>query len=424
MTEIYIPEDLRQFLVPVSDLVPYINNAKLHPERQVKDIAASIVEFGFCDPVAYAKDTKVIIAGHGRLEAALKLKMEAVPSFDLSQLSEAQRKAYALAHNKLTMHTDFDLEKLKIEMQGLAALDFNIGNLGFNKRELDKIMADLDKDNTGERPEIKKTATLEELAPTDEEMEVLAGRQILVEFSGGKDSSTAALWARTFFPDAEIDLCFADLGADFTGYHVFLYDFADFLRAKMVPLRAKENIFDMFMRKGDWPVFTRPYCRELLNDTLNSHYISHDPEKTVIMRGGRLQEKGYGTKQSTSRFFSITGNVPSVKDVEKFKFFQPLYFTSKNVGESILIEAAAPIWEGYSYGLQRTACRICPGQRKRAYAAMRANFPEVWAELLWLESRLGTGYWQDQEDGKVSNITQMADWGQKDFEKGDYKERP
>jgi 3'-phosphoadenosine 5'-phosphosulfate sulfotransferase (PAPS reductase)/FAD synthetase len=414
---------MRPFQVPVSELVPYINNAKLHPERQIKEIAASIVEFGFCDPVAYAKDTKVIIAGHGRLEAALRLKMEAVPAFDLSHLSEAQRKAYALAHNKLSMNTDFDLEKLRLEMQGLAELDFNIANLGFNQRELDKLMADLDKDVNQDRPEIKKSATLADLAPTEEEMEVLAGREILVEFSGGKDSSTAAVWARHYFPEAEIVLCFADLGAEFTGYQIFLYDFVDFLRGRFVPLRAPENILDMFLRKGDWPVFTRPFCRELLNETLNSHYMTHDPEKIVIFRGGRLQERGYGTKTSDSRFFSVTGNVPSVKGVEKYKFFQPLYFTSKAVGEQVLEETGAPVWDGYSYGLQRTACRICPGQRKKAYAAIRANYPEVWAELLWLEGRLGTGYWQDPVDGKVSNLTQMAEWGQEAFEKGEYKRR-
>ena len=80
-----------------------------------------------------------------------------------------------------------------------------------------------------------------------------------------------------------------------------------------------------------------------------------------------------------------------------------------------------PVWEGYSYGLQRTACRICPGQKRIAYAAMRANFPQTWAELLELERRFGPGCWQDPAGEGHGSFEDMADRGQENFEAGEYK---
>jgi hypothetical protein len=83
-----------------------------------------------------------------------------------------------------------------------------------------------------------------------------------------------------------------------------------------------------------------------------------------------------------------------------------------------------PIWEGYSFGLQRTACRICPGQRKIAYAAMRANFPQTWAELLELEKRFGPGCWQDPEGNGKGALVDCADRGELAFRQGNFKRLP
>jgi len=97
--------------------------------------------------------------------------------------------------------------------------------------------------------------------------------------------------------------------------------------------------------------------------------------------------------------------------LEGLVFFQPLYFASKEVCDSILEESKVPIWEGYSRGLQRTACRICPGQKPIAYTAIRENFPDVWAELLALEERLGPGCWRRQGPEGPVGFQALADHG-------------
>ena len=102
----------------VHDLIPYINNARTHTDEQITQVAASIKEFGFTNPVLI--DGKGgIIAGHGRVMAAKKLGIDEVPCIELSNLSEAQRKAYVIADNQLALNSGWDLDMLKIEIEGL-----------------------------------------------------------------------------------------------------------------------------------------------------------------------------------------------------------------------------------------------------------------------------------------------------------------
>jgi ParB-like chromosome segregation protein Spo0J len=97
--------------LPIKDLKPYENNAKEHPAKQIKQIMESIKAFGFNDPIAIDEDN-VIIEGHGRLLAAQKLKLKEVPVIRLTHMSEAQKKAYIIAHNKLALNSGFNLEKI------------------------------------------------------------------------------------------------------------------------------------------------------------------------------------------------------------------------------------------------------------------------------------------------------------------------
>ncbi|MDD7755899.1 MAG: site-specific DNA-methyltransferase [Clostridiales bacterium] len=122
----------------VQDLIPYINNSRTHSEEQVNQIVASINEFGFTNPILIDEKDN-IIAGHGRLLASKKLKMEEVPCIVLSGLTEAQKKAYIIADNKMALNAGWDEELLKIELENLKELDFDLELTGFNVDELDDI---------------------------------------------------------------------------------------------------------------------------------------------------------------------------------------------------------------------------------------------------------------------------------------------
>lgn len=123
-------------------LKPYARNARTHSKRQIKQIAKSIERFGFCNPIL-VDDDKQIIAGHGRAEAAKLLGMIAVPTVRLSHLSEADKRAYILADNKLAEKAGWDKEILAIELQALVDVDFDIETLGFEASEVDLIFEDV-----------------------------------------------------------------------------------------------------------------------------------------------------------------------------------------------------------------------------------------------------------------------------------------
>lgn len=396
---------------PIERCIMYARNPRKNDE-QVDRMASAIKEFGFRIPIVARSDGSVV-DGHLRLKAAQRLGLKEVPVALADELTEAQVKAFRILANKSANWAEWDTDLLKLEIQELEELDFDLELTGFELEEIGEIVDKMqdeinDEGNPDSPPQIVRAASLDELAPTEEEKALFEGRKILVEYSGGKDSSSAAYWCRQFFPDAELELCFVDMGADFTGMNLFLKRFAQALEAKLVVLRSEKNVIDEILRKGKWPHFLFPYCHELLHGALDKYELKHGPEDIVIVRGGRLQEKSANGKKSASRQLVIERN----KD---YVYFQPFYFAEKGVGESLLVESGLPVWEGYGFGLGRTACRICPGQKSESYAALRAQYPEVWEELCALEAHVGTGYWQDKEEPKTATCAAMADRGEAAF---------
>jgi DNA modification methylase len=146
-------------MVSIGQLLPYARNARTHDDAQVAQIAASIKEFGFNNPILIADDQS-IVAGHGRLAAARKLGLTEVPVVRLSHLSDTQRKAYILADNRLALNAGWDNDLLKLELQELEIEGVDLEMLGFSKEELDGLLNSLeptegltDEDAVPETPE-------------------------------------------------------------------------------------------------------------------------------------------------------------------------------------------------------------------------------------------------------------------------------
>ena len=122
-------------MVPLEKLVPYVNNARTHSPEQVNKLRSSLREFGFVNPVIIDKDYS-IIAGHGRVMAAREENMDAVPCVLVDYLTEAQKKAYILADNRLAMDAGWDEELLRMEIEALQGEEFDISLTGFDEKEL------------------------------------------------------------------------------------------------------------------------------------------------------------------------------------------------------------------------------------------------------------------------------------------------
>lgn len=126
--------------IGVEALIPYARNSRTHSDAQVAQIAASIREFGFTNPVL-VDEANGIIAGHGRVLAARKLKMQDVPAIRLSHLTEAQKRAYVIADNKLALNAGWDIELLRLEINDLGDMGFDLELTGFDQDELDELLA-------------------------------------------------------------------------------------------------------------------------------------------------------------------------------------------------------------------------------------------------------------------------------------------
>jgi len=144
-------------------LIPYENNARSHDEKQINQIAKSIETFGFTAPILI-NDSKQILAGHGRLVAAMQLGHESVPTITISQLSEDQQKAYILADNKIAINATWDESLLKMELIGLNEIDFDLSVIGFSDDDLDDLLApvvDFDLSDANNAPDVPEVSISE-----------------------------------------------------------------------------------------------------------------------------------------------------------------------------------------------------------------------------------------------------------------------
>lgn len=145
-------------MTPTDELVPYAGNAKEHPDWQVEQIAASISEFGFNDPVAVWHDAEgrpVIVEGHGRVLAAQQMGLAELPTIALDHLTDAQRRAYVHVHNQTTLTSGFDMEALQRELDSLPEFDW--GSFGFELDEMLESIPDMADEDVPEAPEEPRT---------------------------------------------------------------------------------------------------------------------------------------------------------------------------------------------------------------------------------------------------------------------------
>lgn len=147
-------DNLKIEIIDINKLKPYEKNAKLHPKEQIEQIKKSIEQFGMNDPIAIWGEDNIIVEGHGRLEALKQLNYKAVPCIRLDHLSDEERKAYTLAHNKLTMNSDFDLDILNDELDDILNIDMS--DFGFDLDLEDEEEKEIIEDEVPEVPEEPK----------------------------------------------------------------------------------------------------------------------------------------------------------------------------------------------------------------------------------------------------------------------------
>jgi hypothetical protein len=187
-------------IVNTADLIPYARNSRTHSDEQVAQIAASIREFGFLNPIIIDGDNG-IIAGHGRVLAAQKLKIEQLPCIEASHLTEAQRKAYVIADNKLALNAGWDDALLRIELEELKTVGFDLSLTGFSLNEITELDFDAGEDmemptlaDGDKEPYQQKTFTLhDDQAAIVDDAIIIARKHPLVDSELNDNSNGNAL---------------------------------------------------------------------------------------------------------------------------------------------------------------------------------------------------------------------------------------
>ena len=154
------------YLADIDKVIPYARNARTHSKEQIAQIAASIKEFGFLSPIVVSDDN-TILCGHGRYYAAQQLGLKKVPCVKEKWLTEAQKRAYILADNQLALNAGWDEDMLSVELSDLQADDFDLSLLGFDDKDLEKLMADPD-DTDAEDDDFDLSAALEKASFVEE----------------------------------------------------------------------------------------------------------------------------------------------------------------------------------------------------------------------------------------------------------------
>lgn len=251
--------DLNVQQIALEQLVPYARNARTHSESQVAQIAGSIAEFGFVNPVLVGGDN-VIIAGHGRVMAAKKLGLQTVPTIKLDHLTENQRRALVIADNKIAENAGWDEELLRLELQNLADEDFDLDLLGFDDVELDDLLASLDGD---------EAAALDENIPEVQENPVSRTGDIWImgEHRLLCGDSTSEADMKKLMDGELADMVFTD-----PPYNVNYGDTAkDKLRSKGGAKAGRKIMNDNL--GDDFEAFLTAACKNMLAHTKGALYI-------------------------------------------------------------------------------------------------------------------------------------------------------
>jgi DNA modification methylase len=251
--------DLNVQQIELEQLVPYARNARTHSDSQVSQIAGSIAEFGFVNPVLVGGDN-IIIAGHGRVMAAKKLGLKTVPTIKLDHLTENQRRALVIADNKIAENAGWDEELLRLELQNLADEDFDLDLLGFDDVELDDLLTSLDDD---------ESAALDENIPEVQENPVSRTGDIWImgEHRLLCGDSTSETDMKKLMAGELADMVFTD-----PPYNVNYGDTAkDKLRSKGGAKAGRKIMNDNL--GDDFEAFLTAACKNMLAHTKGALYI-------------------------------------------------------------------------------------------------------------------------------------------------------
>lgn len=364
---------------PIEELKEYEGNPRSIPDTAINAVADSIREFGFRQPVVVDAEG-VLVCGHTRILAARKLGLTKVPVHVAKDLSPEQIRALRIADNQTGTLADWDFELLPLEIAALQDLDYDLFHLGFDEETLAKYLEDA-KGGGDEDAEVEATE-LESVKPEALSLIEECDRVVL-QFSGGKDSTVALNWARGVCEKLgkPLECVFVETGSEFPDLTAHILRVCERLKVKLILLRPRQNILEYYYQRKQWPdSLYRDCLHKFINDPVNRHIRQYEGENVICVRGGRSDQK---TGNSKSNVYQ------EVKDGERVvKLLNPFFGVDKDEYEKALADVKPLLWAGYDLGFVRTACWCCPFQKHEQWDCLKKHYPLLWEEMRLLAKKL------------------------------------
>lgn len=401
-------------------------NPKSHDDEGILD---SVIDRGFRSPFVVDERTGFLWEGHGRKTALTALEAEAKKAraegkpgrvflysdvvdgpatehdrpqhidvdADGNWTAPVVRGIYSrddddaeqwlVASNQLTMAGGWDASRLAPILERAVASRVPAKRLGFDDASIQKMIAKGKAERGGFRAGAsniqRKDLSVAEFYDIPPELQERWDKSdtIVVEYSGGKDSSSALAWAGRNKGNKRLLLAFANPGAEFPSISVHVRNVARHVGAELMVAKAKEDWWAWITDKG-WPsLLYRPCATTFIHDPVAKIIRSEtNADKTIVLTGSRAQEAVRGSKKTQ---FS---EMPSIKG---YQHFAPAFHMTKPQLQTVLEEAQMPIWEGYAQGFVRTACWCCPGQCGSQALALERNYSGLANFIRRTEQKVG-----------------------------------
>jgi len=356
--------------VAIEQIKPYENNPRIN-DQAVNTVADSIKEFGWRQPIVVDPNF-VVICGHTRLKAAQKLGLTMIP-VHVADLDPQRVKALRIADNQSATLAEWDNLLLGIEISHLQEMNYDLSHLGFDEDKLIELLASANQDDGNDAdvlpskiPSVKPEA-LQVIADCD---------RVVVQFSGGKDSTVALNWARGVCAQFKkpVTALFVDNGAEFLDLVSHVIRICEKVGVELTLLHPKQNILQYYYQKKMWPdSIYRDCLHKFINEPVNHYIRQFENERVICVRGGRSDQK-------TS--LSKSDMIQDVKDGERVvHLLNPFFGVSKEDYEKALAEVKPLLWKGYEKGFVRTACYLCPFQKAEQWEALKIHYPLLWEEM-------------------------------------------
>jgi len=374
--------------VPIEKVEPWERNPRGIKRADFERLKKQIQKLGVYKPlVAYRENGKyIVLGGNMRIRALRELGHKEVDVSVVDAKTEKERIEYALSDNDRAGYYDSDLlvELVFPYEKEIALEDFKL-DLGepYNLVEiLEKARA----------PRFKEKAQIPE--PSQDQLGLVSRfKYFSVNFSGGKDSLLALLWAKAAAEKLgkTIEVLFVETGAEFPCVSSYVRRFCVDQKLELRVLTPKESILSFYIRLGRWPDPKYRDCQHLFINKILDDGLKTRPEETLTVRGGRPEQRVTRTPRAAYIVTRAGHHIYS----PYFDLPAPEYEALKKSVEPLC-------WPGYKRGFKRTACWICPFQSEEQWDALRENYPPLWEEMRTLAFRLR--FPQHRGDGYVKNF--------------------